>query len=386
MENVLSSYFNDMELCVIAHHKEATSELTGLRTYPPLVNSERLVTLPHSILKALYLSIWALFYSIGVSLPLGSKKETVRAIIDADLVLVSGGGFLNDNYKPAVFGRLYEIFFAKTIGKHVGIYSHSIGPFNTFGYRNLARKVFGRTDIITVRENISAELVNKLQIAVPIHVVPDAAFALNTDEVPNKNIPIQMEDQDKEMVSISVRKWHLYKTDSGHSKYVEALSKVGDMLVERGYKIVFCSTCTGFMGYPMDDRKTAREIQLRIKNKEQVLIIDEYMDPESMINIYSKMSFHIGTRMHSNIYSLMAGTPTIPIAYEHKTLGVMRMFDLEDLVVDINDISPEKVMEKVEILLNDYEVIKGKIESGVERIRMEAFNTPHLFNEVLESK
>jgi colanic acid/amylovoran biosynthesis protein len=385
MVNALSSHFEDIEIKVIAHHNETTSELTGLKSYQPLTDSERLTLLPVSILQACYLTIWALFYSTGISLPLWSNKKTVKAIADADLVLISGGGFLNDNYKPAIFGRLYEIFFAKSIGKPVGIYSHSLGPFNTLRYRTLAKIAFGRLDIITVREGISADLLNKMKISVPVHIVPDSAFALQFSEISKKKIPKHLKEYKGKMVSISVRKWHLYNTEFGHRRYIDALSKVGDLLVKRGYEVVFCSTCSGFRGYAMDDGKTAREILSKMKYKDQVQIIDSHMDPETLIHIYSKMTFHIGTRMHSNIYSLLAGTPVVPIAYEHKTFGIMRMLELEDLVVDINDVSVEKIMTKVEYLLNNYETLKERINENVMVTRKEAFRTPLLFDEFLKS-
>lgn len=385
MVNALSSHFEDIEIKVIAHHRKVTSELTGLESYEPLINSERLTALPISILQACYLTIWALFYSKGISLPLWSNKKTIKAITQADLVLVSGGGFLNDNYKPAIFGRLYEIFFAKSIGKPVGIYSHSLGPFNTLRYRIFAKIVFGRLDIITAREGISADLINKMNISTPVHVVPDAAFALQSSEIFKKKIPDQLKEYKGKMVSISVRKWHFYKTDSGHRKYVEALSKVGDLLAIQGYKIVFCSTCSGFRGYAMDDRITAREILSKMKYKEHAQIIGSHMDPETLIHIYSKMTFHIGTRMHSNIFSLLAGTPVVPIAYEHKTLGTMQMLGLKDLVVDINDVSADKIMGKVEYLLKNYEILKSKINERIEDTKREAVRTPLLFDEFLKT-
>jgi polysaccharide pyruvyl transferase WcaK-like protein len=49
-----------------------------------------------------------------------------------------GGATLNDNYRPAIAGRLLLLWIAAILGKRVIIYNQSIGPFNSFLYRRLA--------------------------------------------------------------------------------------------------------------------------------------------------------------------------------------------------------------------------------------------------------
>lgn len=384
MTNALSSYWEDVEIEVIAHYPKATRELTGFECHEPLLRTEKPALLPLFILQAIYLTIWAFAYSNGISLPLWSNKNTAKAMAEADLVLVSGGGFLNDNYKPAIFGRLYEVFFAHILRKPVGVYAHSIGPLNTRRYRLLARIVLGQTNIITVREKISAELIEKMDIDVPLYIVPDAAFASSFESPKTEDMLKQIDIDHNNTVSISVRKWDFYKTEHGHEKYIDELSKVCDHLIEMRYNVVFCSTCAGYGGYTRDDRVTAQEVKNRMKHGEQVDIIVDDLDPNTLIQFYSKMVLHIGTRMHSNIYALLAGTPIIAIGYEHKTLGMMQRMGLKDLVADINEISAEDILRRVEDILNNYNEYKNKIKENVVSIRKEAFRTPILIDKSLK--
>jgi colanic acid/amylovoran biosynthesis protein len=383
MINAFSQNLKDVDVKVLAHHDIVTSDLTGLKTHKPLLDTERAALLPFYILQMIYLTLWTKIYSMGIFLPLGSRKESVKALMEADLVLVSGGGFLNDNYKPAILGRLFELFFAYILKKPVGIYAHSLGPFNTRFYRLFAKMVFNRMNIITVREKISSSLLEEMKIHVPIRVVPDAAFGMPLNTSYDEEFLSQLVQDEKEMVSISVRDWEYYSSERGHEKYIDTIANVADSLSEDGYGIIFCSTCTGYGGYAKDDRVTAEEVRSRMKHKEDVLMVGEHLGPGTLIQIYSKMKFHIGTRMHSNIYALLAKTPVVAIGYEHKTMGMMERLGLEDQVVDINDIAENEIHKKVDNVISNYEEFKNKISAIIPEVRKEAIQTPVLIMQSL---
>jgi colanic acid/amylovoran biosynthesis protein len=55
----------------------------------------------------------------------------------------------------------------------------------------------------------------------------------------------------------------------------------------------------------------------------------------------------VGTRFHSVILSLAAGTPALAISYHgYKTKGIMEMLDLGELVFDIDNLE-QASLEKV---------------------------------------
>jgi colanic acid/amylovoran biosynthesis protein len=384
MVHALSRNSKGIEIEVLAHHDKVTSELTGLKTHKPLLDTEKAILLPLYLLQMMYLSIWLMKYKVGIHLPLGSRKQSVNAILEADMVLVSGGGFLNDNYKPAILGRLYELLFAHVLKKPVGIYAHSIGPFNSRFYRFLTKIVFGRLQLITVREKVSEKLAKEMDIDVQIGMVPDAAFGIPIDDQYNKDVLKHIEGEGKGMISISVREWDYYAKENGHENYIDTISKVADALIKKGYRIIFCSTCSGYEGYAKDDRVTAEEIKLRMKHKRDVLILRDHVDSGTLIQIYSKMKLHIGTRMHSNIFALLGGTPVVAIGYEHKTPGMMEALEMEHLVVDINEFTFEDIHKRIDDVLLNYNEYKSRISKIIPEIRKEAMQTPILFKKAME--
>jgi colanic acid/amylovoran biosynthesis protein len=309
----------------------------------------------------------------------------VRAILEADFVLVSGGGFLNDNYRPAIIGRLFEMLFAHALKKPVGIYSHSMGPFNSRFYRTMAKFVFCRMQIITLREKVSAKLVKDMDVDVPIAVVPDAAFAIPLGDSYDGIVLEHLDGEEREMVSISVREWDYYTKERGHKQYIDTMSKLADALVERGYRVIFCSTCSGFGGYARDDRITADEVIEGMKQKDEVLVIRDHLGPSNLIGIYSRMKFHIGTRMHSNIFALLGGTPVVAIGYEHKTMGMMEGLGMENLVFDINEFSHEDVLRKADDISRNYDDYKVNISRIITELRKEAMEAPILILDAMKN-
>ncbi len=41
------------------------------------------------------------------------------------------------------------------------------------------------------------------------------------------------------------------------------------------------------------------------------------------------MDLFLGTRLHSNIFALVAGVPVVAVAYQYKTFGLMEMIGLK---------------------------------------------------------
>jgi colanic acid/amylovoran biosynthesis protein len=82
-------------------------------------------------------------------------------------------------------------------------------------------------------------------------------------------------------------------------------------------------------------------------------VVDADLHPFEVIGLCGAMDIFIGTRMHSNIFSLISKVPVVAIEYEHKTRGIMRGLGLEDLTIDIKDVTPQTLQQRIDLLLNN---------------------------------
>ncbi|VWX34449.1 conserved hypothetical protein [Exiguobacterium oxidotolerans] len=75
--------------------------------------------------------------------------------------------------------------------------------------------------------------------------------------------------------------------------------------------------------------------------------------PEQLVDMYGKMNRFIGSRMHSTIFSLAGGVPTIALSYQPKTLGTFKRLGLEEFVYDIEHFNKEEVLESISQIIDD---------------------------------
>ena len=57
--------------------------------------------------------------------------------------------------------------------------------------------------------------------------------------------------------------------------------------------------------------------------------------------------------MHSNIFALSECVPTLAIAYEKKTNGIMSTVGMDKYVLDINNISESQIIDKINKLIDN---------------------------------
>lgn len=331
-------------------------------------------------IASVYLLIGGSFFRKGINIfgikPL-MKKLSLESYLEAHLVISTGGSFLNDFYFPGNLSRFWGFYFAKTLGKPVAIYAQSIGPLNKPFCNWIARHILNKVDLIILRDKESYNIIDSLRINKPKkYLGVDASFNMN---LLNRKIlqkraleKYSFSQKNKLMVSISVRDWECYKKKDGKDIYISSIAKLADWLVlEKKAKVIFASTCTNFDGYHHDDRVLAQKIIKKMEHADREnpkILFGEYT-PQELSHFYGKMDLHIGTRMHSIILAMLSGTPAVAIQYEFKTGNLMKLFRLEDYLLDINSISFEKLTNLVEDALINKRKIRNEINTNLPIIR-----------------
>lgn len=388
----LNKYFQDADFIVMTEYPDAAEIINGVKaTRQPMTNfTWRNWKMG---LGMGYLLIGAWFYKHGITLP-KFRHPRIQPYLDADLVISKGGSFLSDYYAPSILGRFWSLYFAKVLEKPVFVYAQSIGPLNRAFYRWIARYVLNRVDLITLRDSESENILASIGVTKPpIYVTCDSAFAMPfTDLKPMQVMryeDIDLDNTSSLKVSISVRRWNRYTTTDGHKKYVEAVAALADWLImENNAQILFASTCTGFAGYHNDDRVIAHEVADHMKHRKEknpAILYGEYT-PQELSTIYGAMDLHVGTRMHSNILAMLAGTPVVAIQYEFKTTGLMKFFSLEDYLIDINHITPGTLIGKVNDALIHREQLRVQISNKLPEIKAKSEQSAKLIFDYIKHR
>jgi colanic acid/amylovoran biosynthesis protein len=149
--------------------------------------------------------------------------------------------------------------------------------------------------------------------------------------------------------------------------------------------VVFLSTNTSLGGHPTDDRKTAGDVLALLDpaiRTQTSLIRGEYR-PEEIKALYSQMTLHMGTRMHSVILAAAARTPVVGVAYEFKMFGVMRSLGLEEYVCDIEDMTEEELWRKVCTAIDRREQLRENVAKALPVLQTQARRNAQLIADML---
>ena len=122
-----------------------------------------------------------------------------------------------------------------------------------------------------------------------------------------------------------------------------------------------------------NDTIVAQEIKdlLPTKIQENFIILNDDLSPMQIKGLIENFDFFIGTRMHSNIFATSMNVPTVAIAYEKKTNGIMKMLNLEEYIIEMDNITSDELTKKLEKLIENKDDIKDILKIRIAEVKKE---------------
>jgi colanic acid/amylovoran biosynthesis protein len=283
-------------------------------------------------------------------------REFVDHNQQADMVIACGGGYLRTASSGIADTILLSVtclnfLAAKALGKPVYLYSQSIGPVHGSLQTWILRRALDKVDLIEPREDVSLAYLQTLKLDTKIVMTADPALLLGgTGTFPDKHVRLR---KARLHVGLTVRKW--FHTSADLETYMRAVAAVIDYLVTERNAEVFYIPQVIAQNFGDDDRLIAERVKGYVQHQEFFTLVNADLHPFEVIGLCGAMDMFIGTRMHSNIFSLINHVPVVAIEYEHKTKGIMRGLGLEPLTIDIRKVTAQTLRERVDLVLGDHD-------------------------------
>ena len=87
----------------------------------------------------------------------------------------------------------------------------------------------------------------------------------------------------------------------------------------------------------------------------------------------------LGMRLHSAIFSLVAGTPSIAIAYwGTKTQGIMSMAGMEQFMFELDKFEANELTETIKEISNQWDSYREAVLKRADELNQQAKDTPKL--------
>ena len=282
---------------------------------------------------------------------LGEREKACRqAIAECDVFILGGSGLLQD--KTTIFNPsrwLAKLRLAQRMGKKTCLYANSVGELRFGINRRMAARALNKVHLITLRDALSAELLERLGVA-GAQVTADPAFSLELPTPEEQAAARQKYDLPREYVCIAIRHWYdtnavipvkiatrlglrSKKNAARYARYIGVMAEVTRRINdELGLPAVFLSMCRG------RDAGVARDILAKLpQNLGNFVIDDPAMTPQEAMAVIGQSKLLLGMRLHSLIYAADLGIPMAPIVYQDKVAGLAQMLGAEAVHVDTMD-------------------------------------------------
>ena len=287
-------------------------------------------------------------------------RDRIKYIKKFDAVIQVGGSFFVDLYGPRQFETCFAAILAET---PLLVLGHSMGPLGGKRYQRFVRALLTNSRRVTIREPISMGLLTDAGMPLEnVRAGSDTAWLVH----PPKDEPTA-DRTARSRIGITVR--HLAPFDkrlnTTQEAYEIAVAAMCDRLIEEGYDIVAGSTCTGIDSYNRDDRMIALSIAGRVQDPSHFRVVMDELNDLELGALFSTCDLVVGTRLHSAIIALGAGTPAIALNYEHKSEGIMAQLGLPILARPISALLDGSLTEHVLSLLRDIYAVKKSSAQAV---------------------
>lgn len=304
------------------------------------------------------------FHTTALSVFPQALRLQLAALLEADLVVSMGGGYLNGGESlraqgmwaikmeqvmanVSIYLMLAPLKLAKRINACVVCAPQSMGPFPTRFQKRIVTRTLEKTDLVLTREKKTIKILTELSSNFSIVSSVDSGFLFKTDTATDTRERLGVAPQDL-LVGVTVRRWLEPKRQHAYERAVaQTIDHITDCY---GATVVFIPQVTSPVGDD-DDRKTAKEVYAKIAHKDSVHLLDEQYTHQQIKALYDDLDIIIGTRFHSVIFSLTSQVPALAIEYEHKTSGIMHDLGLDEWVVKIEDATSEVLIHKIDKLI-----------------------------------
>ena len=361
------------------------------------------------LLRLLRSMVWKAIYKLfGLNAHKLIDEKILKEYANSDVIIeISGDGLSGDYGFFGIFISFPRILVGILLKKPVVIYAQSIGPYNikwpflinkesailSRFCRYFARYVLNSVSLITVREEITLNILKNLGIRKPpIYLTADSAFLLPpTSEGRVYEILSSYGVNPKEKIigisvssSISMLQYNS-KSKVDYNHYKNVMIQIINYLTDKlDVKVILVPHVTS-PGIMNDDRIIGAEICQKLKNKRKAVPISEELTPEELKGIIGRCDLFIGSRMHANIAALSMAVPTIAIGYSHKTWGIMKMMEQEEFICDFQEVTVSNVMAKIDKAWQNKEKISEELKQKTKIVQERAFYNAILVKQLLES-
>jgi polysaccharide pyruvyl transferase WcaK-like protein len=248
------------------------------------------------------------------------------------------------------------------------IWGASIGPFHPKDENKYAKEL-RKVDLITVREELTIEYLQKIGVKENVRSVSDPGFLVQASS--DGALHIARIEGD---IIIGINMSDLISDHSlNRQDYLESFTTfTKDLLSNPSIKLVLIPhVIYHWRGW--NDLAMCEALANRLSMPDRVIVLGDSYNASQTKYVISQCDYFIGARTHSMISSLSSGVPTLSIAYSPKAYGInQKIFGHTNYVLPISTLSAGALLEKFNLLRHDRQKVIEQLIKLMPLVREEA--------------
>lgn len=288
--------------------------------------------------------------------------ELVRAIRGADGLISGGGSLLQDETGVKTIPYYLAVLkIAQWLGKPTFIYSQGIGPVHRPLFFGWIRSVFNRCQFVSVRDQESKQLLQRMKVSKDVTVVPDPVMGMplasnghRADELPLK--------KGEPVIGVSLRYWNQDRSE------LKAVSEALTQVMEQSDAHI------RFLPFHLPSDAAASDYVVSLMEpayRERITTAVNVTHPQHMLAEVSRCQLLIGMRLHSLIYAASQQVPMIGISYDPKIDQFLNRLNMA-AAADTKTIQASAVAAEALYLLKESESWRQQKLPLIEALKNEA--------------
>lgn len=282
-------------------------------------------------------------------------RATIAAYESADVVVSAPGGpYFGDIYIGHEAVHWLYVWMARMFAKPLMLYATSAGPFDKRWANPFRRVTYRAFDTIFVREEISAAHIRALfgtrRRNVVVNVSVDAALQVS--------VPAASRDGARRLVVVSAidRPYDGDPSPAARRTNYDAsiVAAVAALCEGQATDVVLVPQLHDSIhrDTPYLERLAVSMRGTVDATNVRVSVFDESRDMLAQRALFASADIVVAGRYHPAVFALSAGVAQVCIPYEHKATGVLQLAGLSDVVVPIDEVTPERLVQAVRHVLD----------------------------------
>jgi colanic acid/amylovoran biosynthesis protein len=318
------------------------------------------------------------------------KARLLKEMGQSDVVLACGGGYFY-SYRRFLPGTTFwqnvvHVRLAQCLKKPLLFFPQSFGPLASPLARVGLRSCLAGEGVIGVlaRETISHDfLLGMLPSAVApdVDLCPDMALYLAGHRWASP-VAGAAEELPAPLLIVNLRPWAFPGAGDAAARqvrqeaYLAALAAAARTFLKRyGGSVVVIPQALG-PDPAEDDRGICQTFARRLREGAPKDTPVHYREPgtdslDGFMALVSRASLLIGTRLHSCLLALLAGTPALSVGYQYKSRGTLDLLGLGRFDVSIDDVSAGWLADRMAEIMDQRPAVCAEINQWVTAARRE---------------